>query len=62
MRQWLCTPIAVPDEISQRLDAIDDLLNNPDIRELVRPLMKPLQKVDLERLLIKLEIPYARSL
>ncbi|XP_041469199.1 DNA mismatch repair protein Msh6-like [Lytechinus variegatus] len=51
-KQWLCTPLCNPKSISDRLDAIEDLHNNPDIVAEVAELIKKLP--DLERLLSKI--------
>lgn len=47
--QWLCAPLCQPASISDRLDAVEDLMANPGVVEECVPLMKKLP--DLERLL-----------
>ncbi|KAB7498351.1 DNA mismatch repair protein Msh6 [Armadillidium nasatum] len=49
LRNWLCTPLCNYKSIESRLNAIEDLRNNPEIVESIQPLMKGLP--DLEKLL-----------
>jgi len=52
LRNWLCMPLARPNEISARLDAVEELIGlDSEIKNKVGPLMKTLP--DLERLLNK---------
>ncbi|BFZ11157.1 hypothetical protein BsWGS_14196 [Bradybaena similaris] len=50
--QWLCAPLCQPASISDRLDAVEDLMANPGVVEECVPLMKKLP--DLERLLSRI--------
>ncbi|KAL7639850.1 UNVERIFIED_CONTAM: hypothetical protein RMT77_009263 [Armadillidium vulgare] len=52
LRNWLCTPLCNNKSIESRLNAIEDLRNNPEIVESIQPLMKGLP--DLEKLLSKI--------
>ncbi|CAL4157530.1 unnamed protein product, partial [Meganyctiphanes norvegica] len=52
LRKWICTPLCNPDAINSRLDALEDLRENPDVVEEVTKLLKTLP--DLERLLAKI--------
>ncbi|GIY02744.1 hypothetical protein CEXT_744411 [Caerostris extrusa] len=51
-RNWLCSPLCNPDMISNRLDAIDDLVQIPEVVEATVTLFKKIP--DLERLLSKI--------
>ncbi|XP_021512950.1 DNA mismatch repair protein Msh6 isoform X1 [Meriones unguiculatus] len=52
LRQWLCAPLCSPSAISDRLDAVEDLMAVPDKITEVAELLKKLP--DLERLLSKI--------
>lgn len=52
LRSWLCAPLCSPSSINSRLDAIEDLRNNPEVLEEVTPQLKGLP--DLERILSKI--------
>ncbi|XP_012873397.1 PREDICTED: DNA mismatch repair protein Msh6 [Dipodomys ordii] len=52
LKQWLCAPLCNPFAISDRLDAIEDLMVLPDKTSEVAELLKKLP--DLERLLSKI--------
>ncbi|KAL5256929.1 hypothetical protein ACHWQZ_G012010 [Mnemiopsis leidyi] len=52
LRQWVCAPLCNPQQINQRLDAIDNLLANPGKVKQVRTALKKVP--DLERLLRKI--------
>lgn len=52
LHNWICAPLCNPSSISSRLDAIEDLRNNPDVVEEVVPLLKSLP--DLERIIAKI--------
>ncbi|KAF8791514.1 DNA mismatch repair protein Msh6 like protein [Argiope bruennichi] len=59
-RNWLCSPLCNPDMISNRLDAIDDLLQIPEVVEAAVSILKNIP--DLERLLSKIHTyGFARS-
>ncbi|CAL8109509.1 unnamed protein product [Orchesella dallaii] len=51
LRHWVCLPFAIPEEICDRQDAIEDLMRMRECRGKVIPLLKSLP--DLERLLSK---------
>lgn len=51
LKAWLCSPPCDPQVISSRLDAIDDLLEQPSVVASVKEKIKKLP--DLERLLRK---------
>ncbi|XP_064652331.1 DNA mismatch repair protein Msh6-like [Lineus longissimus] len=51
-KQWLCTPLCNPYAINERLDAVEDLMNNQDVVSEVTDILKKLP--DLERLLSKI--------
>ncbi|XP_055475483.1 DNA mismatch repair protein Msh6 isoform X4 [Psammomys obesus] len=52
LRQWLCAPLCSPSAVSDRLDAVEDLMAVPDKITEVAELLKKLP--DLERLLSKI--------
>ncbi|XP_031212655.1 DNA mismatch repair protein Msh6 [Mastomys coucha] len=52
LKQWLCAPLCNPSAISDRLDAVEDLMAVPDKVTEVADLLKKLP--DLERLLSKI--------
>uniref|UniRef100_A0A8C6I186 DNA mismatch repair protein n=1 Tax=Mus spicilegus TaxID=10103 RepID=A0A8C6I186_MUSSI len=52
LKQWLCAPLCSPSAISDRLDAVEDLMAVPDKVTEVADLLKKLP--DLERLLSKI--------
>ncbi|XP_008821267.1 DNA mismatch repair protein Msh6 [Nannospalax galili] len=52
LKQWLCAPLCNPSAISDRLDAVEDLMAVPDKIAEVADLLKKLP--DLERLLSKI--------
>lgn len=52
LKQWLCAPLCNPKSISDRLDAVEDLLAVPDKMSEVSECLKKLP--DLERLLSKI--------
>ncbi|NWT52970.1 MSH6 protein, partial [Erythrocercus mccallii] len=52
LKQWLCAPLCNPKSISDRLDAVEDLLAVPDKMSEVSEYLKKLP--DLERLLSKI--------
>ncbi|CAL1277104.1 unnamed protein product [Larinioides sclopetarius] len=59
-RNWLCSPLCNPDMISNRLDAIDDLIQIPEVVEAAVAILKRIP--DLERLLSKIHTyGFARS-
>lgn len=47
--EWVCAPLCNPDDINQRLDAIETLMQLPSLVAEVKELMKSLP--DLQRLL-----------
>ncbi len=51
LRQWICSPLCNPASISDRLDAISDLMENPDLTAEATELLKKLP--DLERVMSK---------
>lgn len=51
-RNWLCSPLCNPDQILERRNAVDDLLQIPDVVESAVAILKKLP--DLERLLSKI--------
>jgi len=51
LKQWLCAPPCNPDIISDRLDAVEDLMKISDVVADVSELLRKLP--DLERLLSK---------
>ncbi|GFX60165.1 DNA mismatch repair protein Msh6 [Trichonephila clavipes] len=51
-RNWLCSPLCNPDQILDRLNAVDDLVQIPDVVELAVAILKKLP--DLERHLSKI--------
>ncbi|XP_051013516.1 DNA mismatch repair protein Msh6 isoform X3 [Acomys russatus] len=52
LKQWLCAPLCSPSAISDRLDAVEDLMAVPDKITEIADLLKKLP--DLERLLSKI--------
>lgn len=51
LRQWICLPLAIPDDIMERQNAVEELMGQRECREKVSSLLKGLP--DLERLLSK---------
>ena len=51
LRGWVCMPLAIPEEISCRLDAVEELMGLTEIVSRVSPILKALP--DLERLMSK---------
>lgn len=58
LRDWICSPLCNTSSINDRLDAIEDLIDNGDITEKVKELLKKLP--DLERLLSKIHAQGSR--
>ncbi|XP_021954650.1 DNA mismatch repair protein Msh6 [Folsomia candida] len=54
LRQWICTPLAIPEEIESRLDAIQELMSYSTFINRALVLLKGLP--DLERLLSKVHL------
>ncbi|XP_053099909.1 DNA mismatch repair protein Msh6 isoform X2 [Hemicordylus capensis] len=52
LKQWICAPLCNPSAINDRLDAVEDLLNEAAKMSEIRDLLKKLP--DLERLLSKI--------
>ncbi|XP_014673632.1 PREDICTED: DNA mismatch repair protein Msh6-like isoform X2 [Priapulus caudatus] len=52
LRQWLCAPLCNPASINDRLDAIDDILNNVAMMDEAREMMAKLP--DFDRFLAKI--------
>lgn len=58
LRQWICTPLAIPEEIESRLDAIQELMSYSTFINRALVLLKGLP--DLERLLSKQVINFKK--
>ncbi len=51
LRHWLCLPLAIPEEIAERQNAVEELMQIRECREKAIALLKSLP--DLERILSK---------